>query len=599
MNASAEDQPIKLPKARTGIEGFDQMTRGGLPRGSATLVTGGAGSGKTVFGLQTLVNGAILFDEPGIFVAFEETSGRLRANAASFGWPLAELESQKFFFLDAMPATDAVTIGEFDLSGMLAVLSVKVQAMKARRIVFDSIDVLLQLLPGKLERQREINRLKSWLLDCELTAVITAKLYWSEHAMSSETGALPYLPFIVDCVVALRHGVENGFSRRQVRVIKYRGSSFAEDEIPFIIESRGIEVVSTERPSTSSSLLIEKVSTGILQLDEMLYGGVFRGSTTMITGSPGTAKTTLSGAFAEAASKRGERTVYVAFDESSEEIVRNLCSVNIHLREYVDNGILRMHSEYGGSGGVEEHFRRIKNLVASQRATCLVIDPFTAFSNAGSTASAQAVAARLIRWVKSEGITLVCTSLPIASEPAFSGTILKITTVADTWIYLSFFDGGERNRGLTIIKSRGTNHSNQVRELVLSSSGLSIAPPYTADGKVLMGAMRWQKERAEGEARARLSTEFERRSAAMDDEISDLDAHMQTLGRNLAAKRSARSSMALTEDLRHREEELRHSDMIRMRQSKELGSAKATQPDSPKKRRSSKSKSFQEDMPLP
>jgi circadian clock protein KaiC len=533
-----------------------------------------------------LVNGASLFDEPGIFVAFEETSQKLRANTDGFRWPLVELENQKLFFFDAMLPTDAMTIGEFDLRGMLAMLSDQVQAVKARRIVFDSLDVLLQLLPGVQERQREINRLNSWLLASELTAVITAKFDWAEHTTLSENGAPQYLPFIVDCVVALRHEIENGFSRRRVRVIKYRGSGFAESEVPFVIGSRGLEVASTERPSTSLSLSTEKISTGLLQLDEMLYGGVFRGSTTMITGNPGTAKTTLSGAFAEAASKRDERTVYLAFDESDEEIVRNLSSVNIHLRKYVDNGILQMHSEYGGSAGPEEHFQRVKTLVERHRATCLVIDPFRAFSNTGSAASTQAVAARLIRWVKSEGITLVCTSLPIAGESTFSGTILQITTVADTWIYLNFFDHGERNRALTIIKSRGTNHSNQVRELILSSSGLSIAPPYTAEGKVLMGTMRWQKERAESEARARLSTEFERRHAVIDDEIAALDAHVQTLQRNLAAKRRAKSSMVGTEDLRHREEDLRHSNMIKLRQSGELGSAKTTQPTPTKKGRS-------------
>ena len=295
-----------------------------------------------------------------------------------------------------------------------------------------------------------------------------------------EDGALQYLPFIVDCVVALTHDVENGFSRRRVRVVKYRGSSFSEDETPFIIGPRGLEVATPDRSIKSLPLPTERVSTGILQLDEMLYGGILRGSTTMITGNPGTAKTTMGGAFAEAAAKRGERIVYVAFDETGEEIVRNLCSVNIRLQEHINKGILKMHSEYVGSGCAEEHFQRIKALVRDQQATCLVIDPFTAFSNVGSLMSTQAVATRLVRWVKSEGITLVCTSLPLSGEPEFSGTVLKITTVADTWIYLSFSNGGERNRGLTIIKSRGTNHSNQVREFILSSSGLSLAPPYTS-----------------------------------------------------------------------------------------------------------------------
>jgi circadian clock protein KaiC len=309
----------------------------------------------------------------------------------------------------------------------------------------------------------------------------------------------------------------------------------------------------------------------------MLYGGILRGSAMMITGNPGTAKTTLSAAFAEAAAKRGERTLYVAFDETSEEIVRNLTSVNIHLQEHLDSGILQMHSEYVGSGGAEEHFQNIKALIQHQRAICVVIDPFTAFSSAGSLANSQAVAARLVRWVKSEQITLICTSLPLAGEPEFSGTILKITTVADTWIYLSFSNGGERNRGLTIIKSRGTNHSNQTRELILSSSGLSLAAPYTADGNVLMGTMRWQKERAESEERARLNLEFEHQRAAIDNELEELESRVLTLKRNINAKRLEQSAREGIEQLRHREEESRHFDMIRLRQSDEIGSAAPTQ----------------------
>jgi circadian clock protein KaiC len=420
-------------------------------------------------------------------------------------------------------------------------------------------------MPSAGPARGEINRLHSWLLAHELTAVLTAKLDWLEKAAPMEDGALQYLPFIVDCVVALTHKVESGFSRRRVRVIKYRGSSFSENETPFVIGPRGLEVATANRPIFP--LPTEKVSTGIRQLDEMLYGGILRGSTMMITGNPGTAKTTLAGAFAEAAAKRSERTLYIAFDETSEEIVRNLSSVNIRLQEYVDSGILQMHSEYVGSGCEEEHFQRIKALVQSQQATCLVIDPFTAFSSAGTLANTQAVAVRLVRWVKSERITLVCTNQPLAGEQDFSRTALKITTVADTWIYLSFSDGGERNRGLTIIKSRGTNHSNQVRELILASSGLSLAPPYTADGNVLMGTMRWQKERAEGEERARLNVEFERQHAAIDGELAELGARLQTLQRDIATRRLAQSSMAGTEQLRHREEERRHDPVAPIRRA--------------------------------
>jgi circadian clock protein KaiC len=573
MNAFEENLSFQIPKARTGIEGFDQMSRGGLPRGSVTLVTGGPGSGKTVFGLQTLVRGASVFEEPGLFVAFEERSRKILANAATFGWPLTGWE-----ILDAMPPFNALAIGEFDLSGTLAMLSAKVEAMKARRIVFDSLDVLFHLMPSVQERRREFNRLHSWLQDNELTAVITAKLDWLENAMPFEDGALQSLPFIVDCVVVLTNKFDNGFSQRRLRIMKYRGTRFFENEVPFLIGASGLEVAMADPPAKSIPLRTEKVSTGVHALDEMLYGGILRGTATMITGNPGTAKTTLSGAFAEAASQRGERTVYVAFDESAEEIARNLTSVNIHLQQHIDNGILRMFSENVASGGPEELFQRIKKCVQLQQASCLIIDPFTAFSSAGSLMSTQAVASRLVRWVKSQGITLVCTSLPKEGETGFGGTILKITTVADTWIYLNFFDGGERNRGLTILKSRGTNHSNQVRELVLSSSGLTIAAPYTADGTVLMGTLRWQKERDEDEERNRLAAEFERKDAAANDEIGQLNDRVQTLQRIIAEKQLAKSSIMEAEQARQRGDGLRRSGMIRLRQSAELGSAEA--PDS-------------------
>ena len=583
MNTSDENPNADLPKALTGIEGFDQMTHGGLPRGSATLVLGGPGCGKTVFGLQTLVNGASRFDEPGIFVGFEETSRTIIANAASFGWSLAKLENHKLFFMDARPGVDVVTVGDFDLSGTLAILSAKVEAMKACRIVFDSIDVLLRLLPGAVERRREIDRLHVWLVAKGLTAVITAKLDWLEKTPPFEDEAIQYLPFVVGCVIALTQKVEEDFSQRRVRVIKYRGSSYSENATALIIGPHGMEVAAADEPVIGLPLTA-KVSTGIQQLDEMLYGGIWRGSTTMITGANGTAKTTMSGAFAEAAAKRGERTLYVAFDEIGQEIVRNLTSVNIHLEEHVKNGILQIHSAYMGSGSAEQHLHRIKTLVRDQQATCLIIDPFTVFSNGRSLANTQAIAARLARWVKGEGITFVCTSLPILDEPEAAITLSQVANLADTWIRLDMFEGGERNRGLTILKARGTNHSNQVRELILSSSGLSITPPYTAEGTVLMGTMRWQKERAEGEEQNRLRAEFARQDAAIVDEIADLDTRLKTLTRALTAKQRTRTAMVDTEQLRHKGEELRHSDMIELRQSEEVGSVGSTRPTPTKER---------------
>jgi circadian clock protein KaiC len=280
VNADSENAIGEVAKAKTGIEGFDQVTRGGLPFGGVTLVSGGSGSGKTIFALETLVNGATLYDECGLFIAFEESSRKILTNAASFGWPLEELRDQKLFFLDAMPTTDSVTIGEFDLSGMLAILLAKVEASRIKRVVFDSLDVLLHLLPSVSLRRREMQRLHSWLLEHQLTTIVTAKTDWLGNSIPIQDSLLQYLPFMVDCVVSLTHGIENEYSRRRLRIIKYRGSSFSENEIPFTINRHGLDVATADVSMFALPASTERVSTGILQLDQMLFGGVMRGSTT-------------------------------------------------------------------------------------------------------------------------------------------------------------------------------------------------------------------------------------------------------------------------------------------------------------------------------
>jgi circadian clock protein KaiC len=442
----------------------------------------------------------------------------------------------------------------------------------------------LHLLPSPIERRREMNRLHNWLVANGLTAIITAKMDWQRaEPVPWEEGVLQYMPFVVDCVIVLSHQFENSFSQRRLRILKYRGSSFAENECPFVIGKFGFDVAPTDTVFARVAISTERVSTGVEPLDKMLGGGFIRGATTIITGECGTAKTTLAGAFCEAASKRGERTLYIAFDESGEEIVRNLRSVSIDLEDYVKSGILFMHTGQVGSGTTEEHLLQIRAFVQRHRPSCMVIDPFSAFTKIGSELTTQAIAARMIRWIKSQGITLVCTSLPGGADRGIAASILKIATAADTWLHLDFFDGGfdggERNRGLTIFKSRGTKHSNQVAELILADSGISLAEPYSADGRLLMGTMRWQKERADGEERARLEAEFESKRTAVFDEVAELEAHLGTLQRSLDAKRLALHSMSGVEATRIEDEEVRHSGVIRLRQAKESGFIDGTRPE--------------------
>jgi circadian clock protein KaiC len=525
-----------VPKARTGIEGFDEITNGGLPRGRTTLLEGGPGSGKTIMALQSLVHGARAHDEPGIFVAFEERSELIMANAKSFGWEIESMK-RKLFFLDAQPAVDFVQAGNFDLGGMLAALDLKVREIKARRIVLDAIDVVLALLNDQAAERRELYRLHEWLLARRLTAIVTAKTSNLDKANQPQ---LSFMEFMVECSVILNHEVIEGVSQRNVRVVKYRGSAFAENESPFLIGNKGLEVAAAPRTVALEALVTtERVSSGVTRLDAMLGGGYFRGATVLITGFPGTAKSTLSGAFAQAACQRGERTLFVSFDSSASELVRNLASVRINLGRFIKKGVLSLITSRTITGSAEIHMMRIKNLAQEQGARCLVIDPVSALSKRSNEVTAHSVAERLIDWTKIEGITTVCTSLLDESGLRAESTPMEISTIADTWIHLDYLmNAGERNRSLSIIKSRGTAHSNQVRELILSDLGVTLADAYTAGGEVVMGTMRWEKERAVKAAREESEALEKKKQATLDFEQADLELRLRAVQRDLEIKRA-------------------------------------------------------------
>ena len=490
--------------------------------------------------------------EPGIFVAFEETSKRIVANAEGFGWKLAELRRKKLFFMDAQPTPDLVQSGNFDLGGMLAALEAQIKEMGARRIVFDALDIVLALLPDAAAKRREIYRLHEWLLARELTGLITAKADGDE---TSSIGQQPFgfMQFMVDCAVILNHSVVLGVSQRNLRVQKYRGSSFDENESPFLIGKSGFEVaVARTLGRVDAKVTNERVSSGVKRLDTMLGGGYYRGASVLITGFPGTAKTTLSGAFAEAACRRGERTMFVSFDSDGTEVIRNLASVGIRLDRYVKNGRLRMISARTITGSAETYLVRIKTLAKEHRARCLVIDPVSTLSKSGNELTAHSVAERLIDWSKADGITLVCTSLlDEMSGQTEGGSPLQISTLADTWIHLNYLvQAGERNRGLSIIKSRGTAHSNQVRELILSDAGVTLADTYTAGGEVLMGTLRWEKESAERVANEVTEVAGKLKRVRLDAEEAELEVRVKSLQTELVAKQVEKALLARTTESR-------------------------------------------------
>jgi circadian clock protein KaiC len=503
----ARSAQFAVTKVLTGIQGFDEITEGGLPGGRTTLVMGGPGCGKTVFALQALVNGAHRAKEAGIFVAFEENTRQIVANAATFGWDLPSLAKKKLFFLDAHLSPEVVKSGEFDLIGMLNLLHAKVKELHATRIVFDGIDVLLSLLDDPVAERREMYRIRDWLVQTGLTGIITQKVAGNEtdHRYS-------FLQFMVDCVVVLRHQVVEGSAFRNLRVMKYRGSGFMGDEFPITLTTDGMQLTNRGPSELTYKVTDERVSSGLPRLDHMLNGGYHRGSNVLISGAPGTAKSTLAGLFAAAACQRGERTLYVSFDEGAAQIVRNLRSVNIHLSQYVKTGLLKMYSTRTRGPNVEDQFGALREKVREHHPQCLVVDPLSALSTKLSHLASADAAQQFLDFLKAEEITVVNTSLMDGLDTN-EATATGISTIADTWIHLSYVvQDGERNRALTIVKSRGTGHSNQVRELQLSNAGISLTDVFVAQGKVLMGVARWEWEQHElaGVKRNKVATELKR-----------------------------------------------------------------------------------------
>lgn len=556
-----------VTKTLTGIQGFDEITDGGLPQGRTTLVMGGPGCGKTVFALQALVNGAHRAKEASIFVAFEESTRQIVANAATFGWDLPALEKKKLFFLDARLSPDVVKAGEFDLAGMLSVLQAKAESIHATRIVFDGIDVLLSLLDDPTAERREIYRIRDWLGQTGLTGIITQKVGPIEGDQR-----YGFLQFMVDCVVVLRHQVVDGSVFRNLRVMKYRGSGFSGDEFPITLTKEGLQLTNRGPTELAYAVTDERISSGLPRLDNMLQGGYYRGSNVLISGAPGTARSTLAGLFAAAACERGERTLYVSFDEGAAQIVRNLQSVGIRLAPHLKSGVLTMYSTRTRGPNVEDQFGALRAKVREHNPRCLVIDPLSALSTKLTHVASADAAQQFLDFLKGEGITVVNTSLldGLSTDEAMA---TGISTLADTWIHVSYVvQDGERNRALTIVKSRGSGHSNQVRELTLSSDGVSLTDVFVAQGKVLMGVARWEREQeeqaeakrthvaaelkrlqlqlAQAEAAARLlvvQTEMEARSAEI-----ELLADATGL-----ASKLVRTDRAMLRTMRHADEEVR------------------------------------------
>jgi circadian clock protein KaiC len=577
-----------LRKVLTGITGFDEITNGGLPVGRTILVRGGPGCGKTVFAMQVLVNRARDHREAGILVAFEERADQIVANAATLGWNIPALAAKKLFFVDANLSSRVDAAAEIDLTKELNLLRAYVREAGAKYIVFDGIDVLLRSLADPQAELREIYRLREWILESGLTAIITQKSGLSDDDTKQGHSILP---FMADCVITLSHHVLAGSSFRNLRVTKYRGSGYLADEFPITITDTGMQVRDRGPVELLYAVTDERISTGLPRLDAMLTGGYHRASNVLISGAPGTAKSTLAGLFVEAACQRGERAMYVSFDEGATQIVRNLASVGIQLKAHEKSGLLKIYSTRTRGPNIEQQFGELRRVILEHRPTCVVIDPLSALaSKLAHVASADATQ-MFLDFLKVNGITVVNTSLLDGPEVG-EATATGISTIADTWIHVSYVvNEGERNRALTIVKSRGTGHSNQVRELILSDTGVTLTDVYTAQGEVLMGVARWDRERSElavqqkalrtaAIARVRLKSaqaEAAARLAVITTEIEVRAAELALLDAELTQATELRSSEDETlRKLRHADAEVATAGLavVPMRQRKTNGNAK-------------------------
>jgi circadian clock protein KaiC len=469
--AKSNNRMPLLPKAPTGIPGMDEITGGGLPKGRPTLVAGGPGCGKTLFAIEFLVNGAMQYDEPGVFVAFEENAKELAQNVASLGFDLKKLSKQKKLIVEyiRVERSEIEETGDYDLEGLFIRLGYAIDSIGAKRVVLDTIEVLFSALSNEGILRAELQRLFRWLKDRGVTAIVTAE---RGEGNISRFGLEEY---VADCVILLDHRVTEQVSTRRLRIVKYRGSLHGTNEYPFLIGKDGISVLPITSLALNHEASTERVSTGIRELDDMLDGkGFYRGSSIMLSGTAGTGKTSLAATFVEAACERGERSLYFAFEESASQIVRNMRSIGIDLLPYVRKGLLQIEVARPSQYGLEMHLVIMYDLIREFKPKIVVIDPITDFTSVGSEFEVKSTVTRMIDFLKAKQVTGLFISIT-PEEESPDRSVVGISSLIDAWVSLRNLESnGERHRGLFVLKSRGMAHSNQIRSFELTDDGIKI-----------------------------------------------------------------------------------------------------------------------------
>ncbi len=525
--AAIKNSTSTLPKSRTGVAGLDEITFGGLPKGRPTLVCGTAGCGKTLFSMEFLIRGALHYNEPGVFVAFEETAEDLGQNVASLGYDLQQLIDQKKLIVDYvhLDRTEIEETGDYDLEGLFLRLESAIDAIGAKRVGLDTLEAVFSAFTNQFILRSELRRLLRWLKDKKVTAIITAERgdgSLTRHGLEE---------YVSDCVIMLDHRVVDQISTRRLRIVKYRGSHHGTNEYPFLIDETGFSVLPITSLQLRHPASSERISSGISRLDTMLGGnGYYRGSSILISGTAGTGKSSMASRFAHAACQRGERCLYVASEESPMQIVRNMVSIGTNLQPWLDKGLLLFHAVRPTFYSLEMHLAVLHKLVEESKPKVIVVDPISTFISIGNEVEVKAMLTRLIDFLKNQQITVLLTNLTTNSGDSLERTDIGISSLVDTWLLLRHIEtNGERNRGLNILKSRGMGHSHQIREFLLSDRGIDLVDVYLGPSGVLMGTARQAREAEENAAATIRQEEVERQQRLLETKRKQLEARVAEL----------------------------------------------------------------------
>ena len=469
--AQGKQKAKTLPKSPTGIPGMDEITGGGLPKGRPTLVAGGAGCGKTLFAMEFLVNGAIQYDEPGVFIAFEENAEDLAQNVASLGFDLKQLIKQKKLIIDQVRVdrSEIAETGDYDLEGLFIRLGHAIDSIGAKRVALDTIEVLFSAFSNQAILRAELQRLFRWLKDRGVSAVITAE---RGDGTMTRFGLEEY---VADCVILLDHRVTEQISTRRLRIVKYRGTLHGTNEYPFLIGRNGISVLPITSLGLAHKVSTDRVSTGIQEFDEMLgKQGFYQGSTILVSGTAGTGKTSLAATFVDAACKRDERCLFFAFEEAPGQILRDMRSIGIDLEPHIKNGLLRFHATRPTLYGLEMHLVTMYDLVREYQPDVVVLDPIDDFTAIGSQIEVKAAITRIIDFLKTSAVTALFTTT-VSDQDMKDQSMVSVSSLIDSWIGLrNLENNGERHRGLFVLKARGMAHSNQIRSFQITDHGIKI-----------------------------------------------------------------------------------------------------------------------------